>query len=120
MRIFIRHTPAPIKCRLPHRRAVHLQHQPVMDHLHHIALLLLAQRAAVGNGVPFFQTAAAAGGGRMLGDKYRMAAHRRLLTVVHRFGGRQPLADKIPSVLVDDLRPLIKTVLPLFDPESKA
>ncbi len=70
MRIFYQAYPAPIKCRLPHRRAVHLQHQPVMDHLHHIALLLLAQRAAVGNGVPFFQTAAAAGGGRMLGDKY--------------------------------------------------
>mgnify|MGYP006896719569 CR=1 FL=1 len=53
MRIFIRHTPAPIKCKLAHRRRVHLQHQPAVDHLHNIALFLLAQRAAVGNGVPF-------------------------------------------------------------------
>lgn len=64
MRIFIRHTPAPIKCKLAHRRRVHLQHQPAVDHLHNIALFLLAQRAAVGNGVPFFQAAATAGGGR--------------------------------------------------------
>ncbi len=84
------------------------QHQPVMDHLHHIALLLLAQRAAVGNGVPFFQTAAAAGGG--VACWAINTGWPRIGVCLPSFigsGGRQPLADKIRSVLVDDLRPLI-------------
>lgn len=91
-----------------------------MDDLHDIVLLRLAQRAAVGNGMPFFQAAATAGSGRVLGDKHRVTAHRRLLAIIDRRSGRQPLANKVCGMPIDNLRSLIETVLPLFPPQTEA
>ncbi len=96
------------------------EHQPAVDDLHDIVLLRLAQRAAVGNGMPFFQAAATAGSGRVLGDKHRVTAHRRLLAIIDRRSGRQPLANKVCGMPIDNLRSLIETVLPLFPPQTEA
>ena len=91
-----------------------------VDDLHDIVLLRLAQRAAVGNGMPFFQATATAGSGRVLGDKHRVTAHRRLLAIIDRRSGRQPLANKVCGMPINDLRSLIETILPLFPPQTEA
>lgn len=61
---------------------IHLYDQPVMDNADNILLLRFAQRLSLRNVMPLCQTAATAGRRRMLRDKYRMAPHRRLLTIV--------------------------------------
>jgi len=71
---------------------------------------------ALRDSVPLSQTAPTAGCRGMLGDKNRMAAHWRLLTVIHRVCRRQPRGDKIGGMLIDSLRALIPAVLPLFRP----
>ena len=91
-----------------------------MDHLHHIALLPVCQFTAGVNIMPLRGTATTAGGGGMLGDKYRVPAHRRLFTVIRNMRCRQPAGNKIRRVLVNDLRPFIDTVLPLFATKMKA
>ena len=91
-----------------------------MDHLHHIALLPVCQFTAGGNIMPLRETATTAGGGGMLGDKYRMPAHRRLFTVIRNMRWRQPAGNKIRRVLVNDLRSFIDTVLPLFATKMEA
>jgi hypothetical protein len=48
-----------------------------------------------------------------------MPAHRRLLTVIRNMRRRQTAGNKIRRVLVDDLRPFIETILPLFAPRWK-
>ncbi|CQF16480.1 Uncharacterised protein [Salmonella enterica subsp. enterica serovar Typhimurium str. DT104] len=40
----------------------------------------------------------------MLRDKYRMAPHRRLLTIIRRVSWRQSLGDKIGGVFINHLR----------------
>ncbi|EJJ40596.1 hypothetical protein KPNIH19_15985 [Klebsiella pneumoniae subsp. pneumoniae KPNIH19] len=49
-----------------------------------------------------------------------MTAHRRLLAIIDRRSGRQPLANKVCGMPIDNLRSLIETVLPLFPPQTEA
>lgn len=60
---------------------IHLYDQPVMDNADNILLLRFAQRFSLRYLVPLRQAPATAGCRRMLRDKYRMAPHRRLLTI---------------------------------------
>lgn len=63
--------------------------------------------------MPFTQAATAAGGGCVLGDKHRMAAHRRLFSVIGRFCRCQPGADKLCGVLPDQ-RPAFLLAITIF------
>jgi len=56
---------------------------------------------AAPDAMPFLQARAAAGAGRMLGDEDRMPTERRLLAVIGREGGCEPLFDQIPAVSQD-------------------
>ena len=100
MRIIIRHIPPPDELQSAAVRRIHLDHQPVVNHLHHVALLFVAEAAPPRDRVPLFQTAATAGRGGMLGDKHRMAAHGRLLTVVCGLRRCKAFSDKIGGMLV--------------------
>lgn len=98
---------------------IHLYDQPVMDNADNILLLRFAQRFSLRNLVPLRQTLATAGCRRMLRDKYRMAPHRRLLTIIRRMSWRQSLGDKIGGVFIDHLRAFIPAILSFFYPETK-
>jgi hypothetical protein len=56
---------------------------------------------AAPDAMPFLQTGAAAGAGRMLGDEDWMPAEWRLLAVIGREGGCEPLFDQLPAVSQD-------------------
>lgn len=60
--------------------------------------------------MPFEQALAAAGGGGVLGDEYRVAAHRRLPAVVGDFRRRQPLTDKIFGMPADGVEPFLPDI----------
>lgn len=98
---------------------IHLYDQPVMDNADNILLLRFAQRFSLRNLVPFRQAPAAAGCRRMLRDKYRMAPHRRLLTIIRRVNWRQSLGDKIGGVFINHLRAFIPAILSFFIPRRK-
>ena len=74
------------------------------------------------NRVPFFQTAAAAGGRGVLGHEDGMVAHWRLPAVVVRAGRGEPLPDEPVAVLDDRLQPLALKIrtFPLAEPEPAA
>jgi hypothetical protein len=86
----------------------------VVDHADDIILLLRSERYALGNIMPFCQTAPTAGGGGMLGDKYRVTAHGRLFTVVGGLRGRKALFDKIRGMLVNGFGAFVPAVLPFL------
>ncbi len=110
----------PDCCSLSMAGRIHLQHQPMVNNLHNVALLVGAQRPVWWDRVPLFEAAATAGGGGVLGDKYWMTAHRRLLAVVRDIRRCQSAGNKIRRVLVNRLRAFIETVLPLFYSQLKA
>lgn len=107
----------PERYRLTVGKRVHFHHQPVVNHLYDVTLLLAAQFPPARDRMPFFRASAAAGRRSVLGDKYRVPAHRRLLAVISNLRRGQPFGDKICRVAVDNLRPFIITILPLFHPE---
>lgn len=109
----------PDCCSLSMAGRIHLQNQPMVNNLHDVPLLVGAQRPAWRDRVPLFEAAATAGGGGVLGDKDRMAAHWRLLAVIGDIRWRQAAGNKIRRVLVNGLRPFIETVLPLFNSQLK-
>lgn len=98
---------------------IHLYDQPVMDNADNILLLRFAQRFSLRYLVPLRQAPATAGCRRMLRDKYRMAPHRRLLTIIRRVSWRQSLGDKIGGVFINYLRAFIPAILSFFYPETK-
>lgn len=98
---------------------IHLYDQPVMDNADNILLLRFAQRFSLRYLVPLRQAPATAGCRRMLRDKYRMAPHRRLLTIIRRVSWRQSLGDKIGGVFINHLRAFIPAILFFFYPETK-
>lgn len=98
---------------------IHLYDQPVMDNADNILLLRFAQRFSLRYLVPLRQAPATAGCRRMLRDKYRMAPHRRLLTIIRRVSWRQSLGDKISGVFINYLRAFIPAILSFFYPETK-
>lgn len=98
---------------------IHLYDQPVMDNADNILLLRFAQRFSLRNLVPLRQAPATAGCRRMLRDKYRMAPHRRLLTIIRRVSWRQSLGDKIGGVFINHLRAFIPAILSSFIPRRK-
>ncbi len=55
----------------------------------------------------------------MLRDKYRMAPHRRLLTIIRRVSWRQSLGDKIGGVFINYLAPLSQQYCLSFIPRRK-
>ena len=85
-----------------------------MDHAHDIMLLLRGELNTLWNVVPFRQTAATAGGGRMLGYKHRMAAHRRMFSVIGGVRGRKTLSNKIGGMPINGIGTLVPAVLPFF------
>ena len=70
--------------------------------------------------MPLFQAAAAAGRGGVLGDEYRVSAHRSLFAIVRNLRRSQAPGDKISRVLVDNFRPLIIAILAFLYAEAKA
>lgn len=70
--------------------------------------------------MPFFQTSATAGGGGVLGDKYRMAAHRRLFAVGLRLRWREPPVNEIGGVLRHGIGSVIHTIFVFFQAKMKA
>ncbi len=68
-------------------RLFQLTPQPPLQHGEDARLVRRLQRAPLGDAVPLGETAAAAGGGRVLGDEHGMPAVGRLLAVVARIGG---------------------------------
>ena len=83
----------------------------MVDHADDIMLLLHSQLHALGNIMPFCQTAPAAGRRGMLGDKYRVTAHGRLFTVVGGVRGRKALFDKIRGVPINGFGAFVPAVL---------
>jgi len=92
--------------RLCVRRAAELPLDPARDHVHDIVVLLAAERAPLRDAVPAVQAGPAAGRGRVLGDEDRMAAVRRLLAVLGRLGGGEPLRDQLVRMPAQALRPV--------------
>ena len=64
--------------------------------------------------MPLCQTAATAGGGRVLGNKHRMAAHGGLFTVVDGVRGGKTLRNKVGSMLVNGIGTFVPAVLSFF------
>jgi hypothetical protein len=91
-----------------------------MYYADNILLLLCIKHYALRDMVPFFQAPPATGCGSMLRDKYRMAAHGRLFSVIRRISRRQSFSDEVRGVLVNGVSTFIPTVLPLFRPQAKA
>ena len=120
MRIIIRHTPTPDELKRALVGRIHLDDQPVVNNLHHVALLLLAKSPSLRDGMPLFQTPATAGSGGVLRNKHRMPTHWGLFTIVGYFSRSQPLADKIGGVLVNNVRPFIIAILPLLNAKAKS
>ena len=85
--------------------------QPASQNLDDIVDLLLCERPALRDMVPFGQAAPAAGAGCVLSDKYRVVPHRRLLAVISRLGIGQPLGYKIPGVLENCRQALVPEIL---------
>lgn len=98
---------------------IHLYDQPVMNNADNILLLRFTQRFSLRNLVPLRRAPATAGCRRMLRDKYRMAPHRRLLTIIRRVSWHQSLGDKIGGVFINHLRAFIPAILSFFIPRRK-
>ena len=62
---------------------------------------------------PLFEAPAAAGGGGVLRNEYRMAAHGRLAAVVRRVRRREAVADEVRRMAADRLHPLLGDVVPV-------
>jgi hypothetical protein len=77
-------------------------------------LLLRSELHALGNIMPFCQTAPTTGRGGMLGDKYRVTAHGRLFTVVGRLRRCKAFFDKIRGMLVNGFGAFVPAVLPFL------
>lgn len=69
--------------------------------------------------MPFRQTPSTARCRSMLSDKYRVTTHGSLFTII---GGKrrcQSFSNKIRSMLFDNRRPFIQTILPFFLTKTK-
>lgn len=86
----------------------------MVDHADDIMLLLRSQLHALGNIMPFCQTAPTAGRRGMLGDKYRVTAHGRLFTVVGRLRLCKAFFNEIRGMLVNGVGSFVPAVLPFF------
>ena len=72
--------------------------QPSCEDRDDVFDLFVGEFISLWDAVPFFETAAAAGGGGVLGDENGMAAHWRLPAVVLRFGRREAVANELPAM----------------------
>lgn len=75
---------------------------------------LLAQRMVVRNVVPLSEAGAAAGGGCMLCDEYRVPTKGRLPAIVRRIQRREPLVDEVARMFDDRRQPLAFQIGPLL------
>lgn len=90
-----------------------------MDNADNILLLRFTQRFSLRYLVPLRQAPATAGCRRMLRDKYRMAPHRRLLTIIRRVSWRQSRAIKSAACLSITSTPLSQQYCLSFIPRRK-
>jgi len=81
---------------------------------------LLAQRPSRGNGVPFGEAGAAAGGGGVLGDEDRVPTHRSLLAVIGRVRRSKAAVDEVSGVVEDGVDALRLQIVPLARAEPEA
>lgn len=72
----------------------------------HLRLLHLRKRPSRRDAMPLGEAGATTGGGGMLGNENRMAAHRRLLSVIGGLRGREPLLDEVAGMGEHRLQPL--------------
>jgi hypothetical protein len=93
--------------------------QPAFQNLDDVIYLLLRERPAFWDIVPFGQAASAAGPGCVLSDKGRMVPHRRLPAVIGGIGIGQPLRNKIPGMLEDCIQTLIPEIFRFFAGKPK-
>jgi uncharacterized membrane protein len=82
-----------------------------------VGLLLSREDAAPLDPVPLRETPTAARGGGVLRDEHRMTPKRRLLSIVPRLGGRQPLSDEVCRMREDGEQTLRFQVRVVFRPE---
>ena len=80
------------------RELFHFILQPALKDFDYIGFLVLSKRAALRHPVPFFQTAAAAAGCRMLRHKNRVSPERGLFAVIVRQRRRQAFCDKVSGM----------------------
>jgi hypothetical protein len=90
-----------------------LSFQPLLNDADDVVDVRLSQRNALRHTVPFCQAVTAAGGGGVLSDEDRVAAHGRLPAVVRWVGRSQSLTDKLSRVLHDQLKGLARHVASL-------
>ena len=76
-----------------------LRLEPPRDRRDHMLLFSDRERPPRFNPVPLRQTPAAARGRRVLGDEHWMTAKWRLLAIVVRRCGREPLGDELSRVI---------------------
>ena len=84
-----------------------------------MSLFNRTQLASGRDAMPFGKTPATARCCRVLGDKHRVSAERRLLTIVRGFGRRQTTRDEIARVIEHGRHSFRLQVLSLFDTESE-
>jgi hypothetical protein len=70
----------------------------MLDHGYDMAPLFQGENTSRRNAVPFGKAGSATCGGRMLRDKRRVPAHRRLLAVVCWICGHKPELNEVPGV----------------------
>ena len=97
-----------------------LNRQPTLDHRQHVFDLLVRKRPPRGNIVPLGQTAAAAGGGGVLGDEHRMAPHGRLTAVARGLGRCQTLGDEFTPMIENHGQRFLMQIGPFFGTQAKS
>jgi len=88
--------------------------QPASENFDDIIYLLLRERPAFWDTMPFSQTAPAAGPCCMLSDKNRMVPHRCLPAVIIRLRVGQPFGNKVLGMLEDCCQTFIPEILGFF------
>ena len=70
--------------------------------------------------MPLVQAAAAAAGGRVLGNEYRMAAHGGLPSVIRDDGRSKAFGDKILRMAADGIPAFVEDILTFLYAEMEA
>ena len=92
----------------------HFPRDPFHDHICHIFLLHFCQFSPLGDMMPFFQTAAAAGTCGMLGNKYWMSTHWCLFAIIYYICRSFSLCNKILCMLSYCIKTFFIYVINIF------
>jgi hypothetical protein len=82
-------------------------------------LLRNRERSMCGNSMPFREARAATGGGRMLRDENRVAAHRSLPAVIRRLRRRETLPDEVVCMVEHRRKSALNEVRALLVAETE-